>query len=199
MESDAATAFADEGGAAGSKGRRGGGDSWPKRRQSLSILRRVKRDNVVKKAALGLRVCEFLTCLISVSFMASDKNRGWALDSFNRYMEFRYSLSVNVIGFVYSGLQALDVAHHLATGKQLTRHQFRGCFDFAADQILAYLLLSASSSAGTRVGDWTSNWGKDKFPAMAAGSVGMSCLAFLAFASSSLISGYVLWTCKTIS
>lgn len=59
-------------------------------------------------------------------------------------------------------------------------------------QILAYLLMSASSSAATRVDDWISNWGGDEFTLMASSSIGMSFLAFIAFALSSLISGYNL-------
>lgn len=59
-------------------------------------------------------------------------------------------------------------------------------------QILAYLLMSASSSAATRVDDWISNWGKDDFTQMASSSIAMSFLAFVAFAFSSLASGYCL-------
>lgn len=62
-------------------------------------------------------------------------------------------------------------------------------------QIIAYLLLSASSSAATRIDDWQSNWGKDKFPDMATGSLGFSIVAFVAFALSCIISGYTL--CKS--
>ncbi|KAF5933271.1 hypothetical protein HYC85_029442 [Camellia sinensis] len=58
------------------------------------------------------------------------------------------------------------------------------------DEILAYLMISASSSAATRVDDWVSNWGKDQFSNIATASIGMSFLAFAAFAISSLISGY---------
>ncbi|KAF3652720.1 putative BTB/POZ and TAZ domain-containing protein 1-like [Capsicum annuum] len=58
--------------------------------------------------------------------------------------------------------------------------------------ILAYLLMSASSSAATRVDDWASNWGKDSFTEMASASIAMSFLAFAAFALSSIISGYNL-------
>ncbi|KAK2994072.1 hypothetical protein RJ640_024336 [Escallonia rubra] len=65
-------------------------------------------------------------------------------------------------------------------------------------QMLTYLLISASSSGATRIDDWQSNWGKDKFPEMATASVGMSFLAFVAFATSSLISGYALCTSKTV-
>lgn len=61
-------------------------------------------------------------------------------------------------------------------------------------QILSYLLISASSSAATRVDDWQSNWGKDKFPDMACASVGFSFAAFVALACSSIISGYIVFT-----
>ncbi|KAL2943137.1 CASP-like protein 4A3 [Bienertia sinuspersici] len=115
----------------------------------------------------------------------------------------RYSMSVNIIGFAYSGLQGLDLLHQLTTKKEYGS-EVRYSLDFAIDQIeaelrigkaiLAYLLLSASSSAFTRVDDWISNWGNDKFPAMASASVGVSFLAFIAFAMSSLISGYLLCT-----
>ncbi|KAK6924864.1 Casparian strip membrane protein domain, partial [Dillenia turbinata] len=57
---------------------------------------------------------------------------------------------------------------------------------------LAYLLMSASSAAASRVDDWVSNWGKDKFTEMATASISLSFLAFFAFATSSLISGYNL-------
>ncbi|PRQ53888.1 hypothetical protein RchiOBHm_Chr2g0171471 [Rosa chinensis] len=64
--------------------------------------------------------------------------------------------------------------------------------------IMTYLVISTSSSAATRVEDWELNWGKDKFPDMARASVALSFLAFFAFASSSLISGYTLCTLKSM-
>lgn len=183
-EPDAVTGVAGEGG--GGIGRR--------ERRQVGVLSRARREKVAKRAGLGFRVCEFVVCLVSFCVMAADKKRGWALDSFDRYIEFRYSMSVNVIGFAYSGLQGLDLLIQLTTGKNLSRSKLRYYFDFAMDQILAYLLLSASTSAFTRVDDWISNWGQDKFPAMATASVGVSFLAFAAFALSSLISGYILCT-----
>ncbi|CAL5368143.1 unnamed protein product [Camellia sinensis] len=208
-----------------------GGGSERRTRRSLSILRRVKREKMVKKAALGLRIWGLVFCLISFAVMASDKNKGWALDSFYRYKEFRYCISVNVVGFMYSAVQACDLAYHFSTGNYVVRHQLRYYFDFLMDQssvgtkcmktmsdksaltsylvlmctqinedllkILTYLLMSASSSAATRVDDWISNWGNDKFPAMASASVGVSFIAFVALASSSLISGYTLFTFRS--
>ncbi|KAH9620235.1 hypothetical protein KSS87_019017 [Heliosperma pusillum] len=154
----------------------------------------VRREKSTAVAAAVLRFFEVVVCLVSFSVMAADKRRGWAVDSFDRYIEFRYSMTVNVIGFAYAGLQGLDLLLQLSTGKDPVRSKLRYCFDFAIDQILAYLLLSSSSSAFTRVDDWISNWGQDKFPAMASASVGVSFLAFIAFALSSLISGYTLST-----
>lgn len=70
----------------------GGGGSGIRRRRvspSLSILRRGEREKMVRKAALGFRVFGLLFCLISFAVMAADRNQGWALDSFDRYKEFR--------------------------------------------------------------------------------------------------------------
>ncbi|KAK4477390.1 hypothetical protein RD792_016611 [Penstemon davidsonii] len=195
----------------------GGGNGRRRVKPSLSILRRAQRERMVKKAALGFRVFGFLFCLVSFAVMAADRNQGWALDSFQRYKEFMYCMSVNAIGFIYSGAQALDLSYNFATGKYV-QQRLRHCFDFAVDQailvagnedpknlksyclwqVIAYLLMSASSSAATRIDDWQSNWGKDKFPDMATASVSMSFLAFVAVAFNSLISGYALFTSKAL-
>ncbi|KAL2340891.1 hypothetical protein Fmac_008831 [Flemingia macrophylla] len=163
-----------------------GGDE---RKPRLSPVRR-KSVETASKAALGFRLSEVVVCLISFSVMAADKTQGWSGDSYDRYIEYRYCLSVNAIGFAYSALQACDLACKLATGKHLISHHLRYHFDFFMDQVMAYLLISASSSAATRVEDWQSNWGKDEFTEMATASIGMSFLAFVAYAMSSLISGY---------
>ncbi|GMI68405.1 CASP-like protein 4A1 [Hibiscus trionum] len=173
-----------------------GSGSGKRLRPDLSILRRTKRDKVIKKALLGFRISGFVFCLVSFSILAADKNQGWALDSFYRYKEFRFCMAVNVIGFVYSGIQAYDLAYQLASRKP--RSHLRRYIDFALDQILAYLLVSASSSAAVRVDDWQSNWGKDKFPDMARASMALSLVAFVALALSSLVSGYHLCTVKSM-
>lgn len=152
---------------------------------------------MVRRALLVLRVCGLVLCLVSFSVMVADKNQGWALDSFYRYREFRYIVAVNAIGFVYSGLQACDVSYLSATGKRIAGFHLRHHLDFFLDQVMSYLLLSASSSAATRVDDWELNWGEDKFPQMATASVALSILAFMAFALCSIISGYTLCTLRS--
>ncbi|MCL7029385.1 hypothetical protein MKW94_012068 [Papaver nudicaule] len=159
-----------------------------------SILRRESKLERVKKAALGFRICALVFCLISFSVMAADTTQGWAGDSFQRYREYRYCFSVNIIGFVYAGFQAYDLAYSLATEKHVVPRNFGYYFDFFMDQIMTYLLISASSSAATRVDDWVTNWGKDQFTKMASASIAMSFMAFFTFAFSSLISGYNLCT-----
>ncbi|XP_022870657.1 CASP-like protein 4A3, partial [Olea europaea var. sylvestris] len=96
--------------------------------------RRSRREMNLKRAALGFRAFEVIVCLISFSVMAADKTKGWSGDSFDRYKEFRYLLSMNVIAFVYSGFQACDLTYHLVTGKNVISHQQRYHFDFSMDQ-----------------------------------------------------------------
>ncbi|XP_010509484.1 PREDICTED: CASP-like protein 4A3 [Camelina sativa] len=172
----------------------GSGRSSGQRSGAVSaILRRSRREEVVKFSALGFRLSEVVLALISFSIMAADRTQGWSGDSFDRYKEYRFCLSVNVVAFVYASFQACDLAYHLVKEKHLISHHLRPLFEFIIDQVLAYLLMSASTAAVTRVDDWVSNWGKDQFTEMASASIAMSFLAFLAFAFSSLISGYNLF------
>ncbi|XP_037493599.1 CASP-like protein 4A1 isoform X1 [Jatropha curcas] len=118
----------------GIPGGRGGGSS----RRKPSISEREK-ENMKNKALLGFRFLGLVFCLVSFSVMAADKNQGWAFDSFYRYKEFRYCMSINVMGFVYSGLQAYDLAYSLATGKHFGRNQLRYLLDFTIDQASPFL------------------------------------------------------------
>jgi hypothetical protein len=100
---------------------------------------------------------------------------------------------VNVIGFVYSVFQFAVLVGLMRKNKHLVPHPKRDLFDFTMDQVLAYLLISSSSSATARVGDLIDNWGSDPFPSMANGSIAISFMAFIVFAICSLISAYNLF------
>lgn len=65
----------------------------------LSILKRARRQKLMRRALLGLRISGFLFCLISFSVMAADKKQGWALDSFSNYKEFRFVSHSFIISF----------------------------------------------------------------------------------------------------
>ncbi|XP_040374996.1 CASP-like protein 4A2 [Rosa chinensis] len=58
-------------------------ERWRTARQPL------RRDLVVKMAALGFQGIELLPCLILFSVMAANKTHGWVGDSFDRYKEYR--------------------------------------------------------------------------------------------------------------
>ncbi|KAG2326966.1 hypothetical protein Bca4012_035873 [Brassica carinata] len=155
---------------------------------------RERRDELVSIAALGFRVSEVILCVISFSIMAADKTQGWSGDSYDRYKEYRYCLAVNIIAFVYSAFEACDAALYIVKDTYMLNCGFHDIFVFSMDQLLAYLLMSASSCAATRVDDWVSNWGKDDFTQMATASIAVSFIAFVAFAVSALISSYRLFT-----
>ncbi|KAJ3683336.1 hypothetical protein LUZ60_013563 [Juncus effusus] len=157
------------------------------------IMRREKNTAVVRRAVVATRVTTTVLCLIAFSILAADRHKGWALDSYNNYSQFRYCVTVNVLGFIYSCFQLYAIFHHNKNGKHIIKRPAGNYFDFIMDQVLAYLLISATSSATARVGDWIVNWGSDPFPNMANGSIAVSFLAFLAFALSALLSAYNLF------
>ncbi|EOA12737.1 hypothetical protein CARUB_v10028245mg [Capsella rubella] len=166
-----------------------GGESAP-----TMTVNRARRDEFVSVTALAFRITQVILCVISFSIMAADKTQGWSGDSYDRYKEYRYCLAVNIIAFVYSAFEACDAACYVAKESYMMNCGFHDLFVFSMDQLLAYLLMSASSCAATRVDDWVSNWGKDEFTQMATASIAVSFLAFGAFAVSALISSYKLFT-----
>lgn len=145
-------------------------------------------------AEFAIRVLEVVLCLISFSVMAADKTSGWAGDSFDRYQEFRYCISMNIIAFVYSLFQVFAQFHHRMKKRHIIEHPLSYYLDFFMDQVLAYLLISASSSAATRNDDWISMFGSDEFTKKMNGSIALSFLAFFAFSLSSIISAYKLFS-----
>ncbi|KAF3781387.1 CASP-like protein 4A3 [Nymphaea thermarum] len=141
------------------------------RRRGVSpIVRRWNREKVLRRAGLAFRVCGLLFSLVSFSVMAADKTQGWSGDSFYRYKEYR-PFSIHLC-FRLSYPYCIMVSSSFAI------------------KVLAYLLMSASSSAASLTDDTQSEWGKDPFTDLASGSVSTSFLAFAALALSSLISGY---------
>ncbi|TKW38129.1 hypothetical protein SEVIR_1G094000v4 [Setaria viridis] len=154
----------------------------------VSILSRKRRAAVMQCTALVARGAAAGLCLAALAVLAADTRKGWARDSYSNYSQFRYSEAVNVIGFVYSVFQFAALVGLMRNNQHLISHPKRGLFDFTMDQVLAYLLISSSSSATARVGDLIDNWGSDPFPSMANGSIAISFMAFIVFAICSLIS-----------
>lgn len=164
-------------------------------------------------ALLVIRVFSFVLCLIAFSVLGASDQRvlvsenltNWFSSGFTvqtpyefhwyKWDEFRYSFAANVIGFVYSGLQICHLVMYLITKKHTINPKLQGYFNVAIDQTLAYILMSASSSAATAahlLKDYWLEHGADTFIEMANASVSMSFLAFGAFALASLASGIIL-------
>ncbi|CAN6247272.1 unnamed protein product [Urochloa humidicola] len=157
------------------------------------ILSRKRRAAAMQRTALVARGAAAGLCLAALAVLAADTRKGWAQESYSNYSQFRYSEAVNVIGFVYSAFQFVALVGLMRNNKHLISHPKRDLFDFTMDQVLAYLLISSSSSATARVGDLIDNWGSDPFPSMANGSIAISFMAFIVFAICSLISAYNLF------
>ncbi|VAH62276.1 unnamed protein product [Triticum turgidum subsp. durum] len=144
----------------------------------------------LKRAELGFRVSAAVFCLISVSVMSSGTTPGWAGDSFRRYNEYRYTLAASVMAFTYSGFQLVAEVHYLVTGRRIIGGPWGNYFNLAMDQVLAYLLLSASSAALSRNDVWVSRFGVDQFAKLINASGSMAFLAFIALGLSSIISAH---------
>ncbi|KAJ7517763.1 hypothetical protein O6H91_21G039300 [Diphasiastrum complanatum] len=109
----------------------------------------------------------------------------------SNYEAFNYVLAMNIITFVYSILQVAHWAYKFKYDETVLPKLVEVFITFACDQVLAYLLMSASSSGATSaLLSKNACTGKEKFCVQIKASVSMSFLAFFSIAASSLLSGY---------
>ncbi|GMN40461.1 hypothetical protein TIFTF001_009686 [Ficus carica] len=169
-----------------------GGDVGNQREESVGvagILRRWKREDLLRRGSLGLRGLAFLFSLLSFIIMASNKHGDWK--DFDRYEEYRYVLAIAILTTLYSGGQCLLKVHELSTGKYLFQRSTSVLFDFSGDQMAAYLLISAAS-AGVPMTNRMRESQDNIFTDSLASSISMSFFAFFALALSAVVSGYKL-------
>ncbi|KAI4324491.1 hypothetical protein MLD38_029978 [Melastoma candidum] len=155
------------------------------------IIRRWRRDDLVRKGSLVLRGLAFMFSLLSFIIMASNKHGGWK--DFDKYEEFRYLLAISILSTLYTGAQAFRHVHEISTGGLLFKQQVSALIDFAGDQIVAYLLASAASTAVPMTNRMSDNV-ENLFTQSLAASISMAFLTFIMLALSALISGYKLST-----
>uniref|UniRef100_A0A0A9H7C3 CASP-like protein n=1 Tax=Arundo donax TaxID=35708 RepID=A0A0A9H7C3_ARUDO len=133
---------------------------------------------------LVLRTGAALVALVAVALVASCRHGDWM--EFTRYQEYRYLLGASVVACVYSAAQALRTVRRM-------RGTYSGAFlDFAGDQVVAYLLITASSAAlpiTIRMRSAVINIFTD---AMAA-AISLGFVAFAALALSAMLSGFSLF------
>ena len=67
----------------------GGGGVKRGLRPDVKSLLRSEKVVSLNELLLGLRVAGFVFCLVSWSVLAADRKKGWAIDSFYLYKEFR--------------------------------------------------------------------------------------------------------------
>ncbi|KAJ4969736.1 hypothetical protein NE237_002835 [Protea cynaroides] len=170
-----------------------------------AVVQRSRREGLMKKSQVVLRTIGFVFSVLSFVIMACNRHGIttdgvlYYSDNFNDYDAYRYLLSVAVISTVYTKFQVVRQIIELCTGKLMLSHEGLNFVDFIGDQIVAYLLISAASTAVPTTNDGrTSGVLLSSFTNSCAASISMAFMAFLAMALSALISGYRLSTQTSI-
>ncbi|CAK9201689.1 unnamed protein product [Sphagnum jensenii] len=157
----------------------------------------------VGASSLGLRLAESVCSLVALVVMSSNlKSSGKASLKFNSFSSYIYLVSMNAIVFVYSSLQFVQIAYTVISGISfIPSILITTWVTFCVDQVLAYLMMSASSSAATfsiisHNGEMgvhlCSYYGLHSFCSQADAAVAMSFFAFTAMSLSTILSGYRL-------
>ncbi|KAF3628769.1 CASP-like protein 4B1 [Capsicum annuum] len=154
-----------------------------------NIIERWKREDMLKKGCLGLRGIALIFSLLALIIMASNKHGDWR--DFDKYEEYRYVLAIAILSTLSTGLLVLRQVYELSTNQETFSQQNLALIEFFGDQLMAYLLLSAASSAVPLTNRMREN-NDNIFTDSSASSIGMEFVAFLALGVSAIISGYRL-------
>ncbi|CAM0907484.1 unnamed protein product [Alopecurus aequalis] len=130
---------------------------------------------------LVLRAGAALSAFVAMALVASCRHGDWM--DFLHYQEYRYLLGVSVVAFMYSAVQALRKFRRMRRGAA-----HASFLDFAGDQAVAYLLVTASAAAlpiTIRMRSAVVNVFTDAI----AASIVLGFLAFAALALSAMLSG----------
>ncbi|ESQ52515.1 hypothetical protein EUTSA_v10017282mg [Eutrema salsugineum] len=152
-----------------------------------AITQRWKREDLIKKASPIMRGVCLLFSLLAFIIMVSNKH-GYGRN-FDDYEEYRYVLAIAIISTLYTAWQTF--AHF--SKREFFDRRTSILLDFSGDQIVAYLLISAASSAIPLTNRFRE--GQDNiFTDSAASAISMAIFAFVSLALSALLSGYKLST-----
>ncbi|KAK4731225.1 hypothetical protein R3W88_024213 [Solanum pinnatisectum] len=153
------------------------------------FIERWKREDMLKKGCFGLRCIALLFSLFAFIIMASNKHGDWK--DFDKYDEYRYLLAIAILSTLYTILLVLIQVYQLSTNKEIFSRKNSAFLDFFGDQLMAYLLLSAASSAVPLTNRMREN-NDNIFTDFSASAIGMEFVAFLTMAVSAIVSGYKL-------
>ncbi|CAA0827475.1 CASP-like protein 4B1 [Striga hermonthica] len=154
-----------------------------------NIVRRWQREDLLKRSSLALRCIGLVFSLLAFVIMVTNKHGDWR--DFDKYEEYRYVVAIAILSTLYTGFQAFRQIYELSTGREVVSLPYVGMIDFFGDQIVAYLLISAASSAvplTNRMREGADNI----FTDASASAISMAFFAFLSLGLSALISGYKL-------
>ncbi|KAM3313846.1 hypothetical protein ACQJBY_033011 [Aegilops geniculata] len=168
----------------GGGARRGGGGGVVE-----SVVARWKREDMLDKCPLALHAAAAAFAFVALVLVASNQHGDWM--QFDRYQEYIYLLAIAALAFAYSLAQALRHAHRMRGGADPISAPSARLLDFIADQVVAYLLMSALSAAipiTNRMRTAVIN----NFTDATAAAISMAFLAFVALALSATVSGYKL-------
>ncbi|XP_040380209.1 CASP-like protein 4B4 [Oryza brachyantha] len=153
-----------------------------------ALVRRWRRQDLLEKSRSALRVAAWGFSLLAFVLMAANDHGDWM--QFEHYEEYRYVVAIGVLAFIYTTLQLVRHGVRLTGGQDL-QGKVAVLVDFAGDQVMAYLLMSAVSAAipiTNRMRDGADN----AFTDSSAAAISMAFLAFVCLALSALVSGFNL-------
>uniref|UniRef100_A0ACD5XJL3 Uncharacterized protein n=1 Tax=Avena sativa TaxID=4498 RepID=A0ACD5XJL3_AVESA len=154
-----------------------------------SVVARWRRDEMLDKSPLALHAAAAAFAFVALVLVASNQHGDWM--QFDRYQEYRYLLAIAALAFVYSLAQALRHAHRMRGGADPVSTPSGRIFDFVADQVVAYLLMSALSAA-TPITNRMRTAVVNNFTDATAAAISMAFLAFVSLALAATVSGYKL-------
>ncbi|KAK1365557.1 hypothetical protein POM88_041118 [Heracleum sosnowskyi] len=159
------------------------------RASRFSITRSWRIGDLYKNGSLALHGLGLLFSFLAFIIMVTNKHGD--ARNFDDFEEYRYLVAIAILSTLYTGGHVFVQVHELLTKKQMFSRRNLALFNFVGDQITAYLLISAGSSA-VPVTNSMREGGDNIFTDSSAAAISMEFLAFFALAMSALISGYKL-------
>ncbi|XP_074324659.1 CASP-like protein 4B1 [Apium graveolens] len=150
----------------------------------FSITRSWRIEDLYKNGSLALHGSGLLFSFLAFIIMVTNKHGDGR--NFLDFEEYRYLVAIAILSTLYTGGHVFLQLHESLTNKQMFSLWNLAFFNFVGDQITAYLLISAGSSA-VPVTNSLREGGDNIFTDSSAAAISMEFLAFFALAMSALI------------
>ncbi|KAL6644912.1 hypothetical protein ACP70R_016520 [Stipagrostis hirtigluma subsp. patula] len=154
-----------------------------------SVVARWRREDMLDKSPLALHAAAAVFALVALVLVATNQHGDWMM--FDRYQEYRYLLAIAALALAYSLAQAVRHWRRMRGGVDPISGPSGRLIDFAGDQVVAYLLMSALSAA-VPITNRMRSAVINTFTDATAAAISMAFFAFVALALSAVVSGYKL-------